>query len=88
MMHFCITWEALYRNGCQNPSAADMLRSRRSPRQVRLQQLLVSARVAAGLSQRELASRLRQPQSFVSRYETGERRLDLVELMELTMVLG
>jgi transcriptional regulator with XRE-family HTH domain len=60
-----------------------MLRSRRSPRQMRLQQLLVSARTAAGLSQQEVAKRLRQPQSFVSRYETGERRLDVIELIDV-----
>jgi transcriptional regulator with XRE-family HTH domain len=65
-----------------------MLRSRRSPRHMRLQQLLVSARAAAGLSQQEVAKQLRQPQSFVSRYETGERRLDVIELMEVTDVLG
>lgn len=65
-----------------------MLPSRRSPRQVRLQELLVAARAAAGLSQRELARKLCQPQSFVSRYETGERRLDLIELVEVTNALG
>ena len=65
-----------------------MLPTRRSPRQVLLQQLLVAARAAAGLSQRDVAKRLRQPQSFVSRYETGERRLDLIELIEVATVLG
>ena len=65
-----------------------MLRSRRSPRQVRLQQFLVSARTAAGLTQEEVARRLRQPQSFVSRYETGERRLDLIELIEVSDAIG
>jgi transcriptional regulator with XRE-family HTH domain len=55
---------------------------------MRLQQLLITARTAAGLTQMELARMLRQPQSFVSRYETGERRLDLVELIEVTNTLG
>ena len=40
---------------------------------------LKAARERAGLSQAEIAKRLRRPQSFVSKYETGERRLDLVE---------
>jgi transcriptional regulator with XRE-family HTH domain len=44
-----------------------MPRSSRSPRQARLQELLVSRRVAAGLSQEEVARRLRRPQSFVSK---------------------
>lgn len=60
-----------------------MPRSRRSPRRARLQQLLIAARQAAGLTQAELALRLKRPQSFVSKYETGERRIDLVELLEL-----
>ena len=65
-----------------------MPRSGRSPRQARLQELLVSERAAAGLTQEEVARRLRRPQSFVSKYETGERRLDIVELLEVTEVLG
>jgi transcriptional regulator with XRE-family HTH domain len=41
--------------------------------------LLRDLRAENGLTQRELARRLRVPQSFVSKYETGERRLDYVE---------
>ncbi len=60
-----------------------MPRSSRSPRQARLQELLIQGRVAAGLTQEDVAFRLRRPQSFVSKYETGERRLDVVELIEV-----
>ena len=42
--------------------------------------LLRQVRLDAGLGQRELAARLGRPQSFVSKYETGERRLDVLEL--------
>jgi transcriptional regulator with XRE-family HTH domain len=65
-----------------------MARSSRSPRQARLQELLVAQRAAAGLTQEELALRLRRPQSFVSKYETGERRLDVVELFEVADAIG
>lgn len=41
---------------------------------------LKAARVEAGLSQEEVAARLGRSQSFVSRSETGERRIDVVEL--------
>jgi hypothetical protein len=44
----------------------------------RFRLLLIEARRAAALSQADLASRLSRPQSFVSKYERGERRLDLV----------
>jgi transcriptional regulator with XRE-family HTH domain len=40
---------------------------------------LVSMRKAAGLTQRQLAERVKRPRSFVSRIEQGERRLDVIE---------
>ena len=49
---------------------------------------LLAARKARGLTQTELAEQLRRPQSFVSKYERGERRLDIVELIEITKRLG
>lgn len=45
-----------------------------------LLKLLRTVREAAGLRQIDVANRLGQPQSFVSKYESGERRLDLLEL--------
>ena len=42
--------------------------------------LLRRVREEAGLRQIDVAQRLSQPQSFVSKYESGERRLDLLEL--------
>ncbi len=65
-----------------------MPRSRNSPRYALLTRLLVQARLDAGLSQVELASRLRRPQSFVSKYESGERRLDVVEFVEVAEAIG
>lgn len=49
---------------------------------------LVAARKSAGLKQQELAERLGRPQSFVSKYERRERRIDAVELVLLAHVLG
>jgi transcriptional regulator with XRE-family HTH domain len=54
--------------------------------QTRLLGLLKSARSEAGLTQAQLAQRLRVPQSFVSKYESGERRLDLIELREICKI--
>jgi len=65
-----------------------MPRSSRSPRQARLQEILISRRAAAGLTQEDVARRLRRPQSFVSKYETGERRLDVVEFMDVAEAIG
>ncbi len=52
-------------------------------KQKQLQNQLKSIRREAGLSQQDLALRLQRPQSFVSKYELGERRLDIIELLEI-----
>jgi transcriptional regulator with XRE-family HTH domain len=58
-----------------------------SPRYRKLRQLLTEARTERGLSQAALADRLSRPQTFVSKYERGERRLDLVEFLEIAEML-
>jgi transcriptional regulator with XRE-family HTH domain len=50
--------------------------------------LLKELRMAKNFSQVELAARLGMPQSYVSKYETGERRLDFVETVLLCEALG
>jgi len=50
--------------------------------------LIISARKEAALSQVDLAKKLKRPQSFVSKYERGERRLDLVEFLEIAKAIG
>ena len=50
--------------------------------------MLAEARQAAGLSQVDLARRLGRPQSYVSKFESGERRLDVVEFIEVAEALG
>ena len=49
---------------------------------------LATARRDAGLTQVELATRLGRPQSFVSKVERGERRVDVVEFCEIAEALG
>ncbi|KAF0206375.1 MAG: helix-turn-helix domain-containing [Gallionellaceae bacterium] len=49
--------------------------------------LLVAAREEAGLTQVNIAEKLGKPQSFVSKYERGERRLDFTEFVELADML-
>ena len=52
-----------------------------------LRRVLRRARKAAGLRQAEVAVRLGVPQSFVSKYEAGQRRLDLVDLRAVCAAL-
>ena len=50
--------------------------------------LIVSKREAAGLTQAELAEKLGEYQSFVARLESGQRRIDVIEFLELASILG
>jgi transcriptional regulator with XRE-family HTH domain len=64
-----------------------MAKTLRTPRQRKLLALLIKLRKAKGLTQMDVASRLGRPQSFVSKYESGERRLDVVEFIEVIQAL-
>ncbi len=50
-------------------------------------EILVASRQQAGLTQRDLAARLKRPNSFVGRIESGERRIDVIEFIEIARVL-
>lgn len=54
----------------------------------RLCAVLRELRHEAGLTQVQVAEQLGEPQSFVSKYESGERRLDVIELRHIADVLG
>lgn len=58
------------------------------PRYAALRVLLTAERERLGLTQVEVAGRLGKPQSYVSKYERGERRLDVVEYLDVTRALG
>lgn len=49
---------------------------------------IASVRKAADMTQAELAARLGKPQSFVSKVERGERRLDVIEFCQVAEALG
>ncbi len=65
-----------------------MERSTHSHRLEWVQELLRQMREEAGLRQVDLADKLGHPQSFVSKYESGDRCLDLLELEEVCKALG
>ena len=48
---------------------------------------LAAARDRAGLTQKQLARVLRKPQSFVSNYERGQRRIDVLEMLRIAEAL-
>ena len=54
----------------------------------RLVGLLREIRIEAGLTQTELAVQIERDQTFVSKYESGQRRLDVLELREICQSIG
>lgn len=65
-----------------------MSKALRTPAHHALQRLLKEKRTTLGLTQMELASSLQRPQSFVAKYETGERRLDVIEFCAVARALN
>ena len=59
-----------------------------TPSQKILQDLLKKIRVEAGFRQVDLAKKLNVPQSRISKYELGERRIDLLEFRAICAALG
>ncbi|HWS85904.1 MAG TPA: helix-turn-helix transcriptional regulator [Pyrinomonadaceae bacterium] len=54
----------------------------------RLVSLLRELRIEAGLTQVDLAARIEKDQTYISRYESGQRRLDVLEVREICQVVG
>lgn len=50
--------------------------------------LLVEARRANGLTQIQVAAKLGKPPSYVAKYELGERRLDVLEFLDIAAAIG
>jgi transcriptional regulator with XRE-family HTH domain len=70
------------------PLADFSLKTLSSPTYQQFTLMLKDARIHADLTQDDVAARLKRPQSFVSKYESGERRLDVVEYLQVCAVLG
>ena len=59
-----------------------------SPRYRQFLKKLRAARLDAGLTQQQVARALRKPQSFVSKCESGERRVDVIEMERFAKLYG
>jgi transcriptional regulator with XRE-family HTH domain len=53
-----------------------------------LQELLTNLRAGAQLTQKQLSKQLNRPQSYVSKYESGERKLTLMEIRSIAICCG
>ena len=79
-----LNWDILKRD-VRSPR---MSRGLQSPPYKKLRRLLVQARADAGLTQLQVAERMKRPQSFVSKYENGERQLDVIEFVSVCKAIG
>jgi len=52
-----------------------------------LTRLLREVRLESGFTQQDIADKLRKPQSFIAKYESGERRIDVIEFIAIARVL-
>ena len=59
-----------------------------SPEYDAFRQCMIAARKNANLTQATLAKAIKKPQSFVAKYENGERRLDVIEFLLVSRVIG
>ncbi len=59
-----------------------------SPRRTKLAELLAQQRLKKGMTQAEVARALKRYQPFIANIESGQRRVDVVELLELAEVIG
>ena len=65
-----------------------MQKSLKSPEYARFVAMLVAMRKPARISQQPMAKKLGRPQSFIAKYEGGERRVDVIEFIEIARALG
>jgi transcriptional regulator with XRE-family HTH domain len=64
-----------------------VLKSLRTRSHRALISVLRTVRREAGITQEQVAQRLKRPQSFVAKYEAGERRIDVVEFLQIAEAL-
>ena len=65
-----------------------MTKSTHTPEYRSLVELLTATRLEQSLTQQEVADRLGKPQSYVAKVEGAERRIDLIEFIDLASALG
>jgi transcriptional regulator with XRE-family HTH domain len=65
-----------------------MRKSVHSSAEIAFRELMADARHKAGLSQYDVAHKLKKPQSFVAKYEKGERRIDVIEFISIARALN
>lgn len=75
-------------DSCNASSPPHLAKTLGTERHRALIALLIEKRESSGLTQTELADKLGEYQSFVARLESGQRRVDVIEFLELARILN
>ena len=87
--HFGVSGKGIFSEGLSGKALGMALaKSTHTDQYKRFRAILVAERKSHGLTQVQVAERLGKPQSFVTKYELGERRLDVVEFLYIADVIG
>ena len=65
-----------------------MAKSIHTARHEALRQAIIEKRLAAGMTQQQVARKLRRYQSFVATVESGQRRIDVIEFLDFANAIG
>jgi transcriptional regulator with XRE-family HTH domain len=74
--------------GSPNEAGFQLPKTIHTERHKKLRALLVARRKAARLTQTVVAERLKKPPSYVAKYEGGDRRLDVLEFLDVAAAIG
>jgi Helix-turn-helix. len=73
---------------CENNIYFSKVKSNPKKNYLIITELIYRLRTNAGMTQKQLADQLNLPQSYISKVETGERRIDIIELREICRMLN
>jgi len=71
-----------------NSTYSERVKTIHSKRHKRLVEAIIAKRKGAGIRQVQLAKKLKRSQTWIARLESGERRIDVIELIELANAIG
>ena len=71
-----------------NSTYSERVKTIHNKRHKRLVEAIISKRKEAGIRQVQLAKKLKRSQTWIARLESGERRIDVIELVDLADAIG
>lgn len=83
-----LKWDSVCYGEERLGSSGKMAKDQQDVQSTIQREILIGIRVSAQLTQTQLSKRLGHPQSYVSKYESGQRKLTLIEVREIALCCG